>query len=134
MEEIKINLVPLYEYIEKINDIVIDEGLCREFAYDKIVNYSSFVNTPLTLEMFIGDRKLFEGDFKESDCWEYGCDNILEGEFVKIINPEKDYEDFVFHIHKKTIGWWIERYSLWAKLTEYCIKKYNLRDSLDILK
>lgn len=114
--ETKIKIIPLYEYIKKINDIVIDGNLCKEFAYDQIVNYSCFVNTPLTLKMFIGNEKLFEG------------------EFTKGLNPNRGYEDIVSHIHNKTIDWWIKVYSLWSQPTEYCIKKYNFRDSLYILK
>ena len=131
--ENKIKLKSLYEYIKSIDNKQ-EEGYCsKEFAYDNIVEYSSFINTPLTLEMFIGDKKLFEGNFEESDCWEYGCDHHLEGKFVKIINPSHGYEDFVVHIKGKTIGWWIDIFSHWAEPTEYAIKKYNLKDSLNIL-
>ncbi len=124
------NLSKLSTYIEKINNDVEYELLSKEEAFDKIVYYSEFVNTELRLDMFVGENRIFEGKFKESDCWSAGYDNHRDGPFIETDIPP--YGKDIIEIDDKTIEWFIESYSHSEipTLTQSAIRAFNLNTLL----
>jgi hypothetical protein len=120
-------LYKLNTFIENIEGDISDGIITNDEALRTIMNYARFLRTELDINMFIGESKIFEGEFKESDCWEAGYDYHVKGAFIKsttVLNSHLSSD--IININDRTIEWLVDSFYGGVRVNRAGLRAYNI--------